>query len=80
MLTRKQIMLGCPNLIEVRDQLHCKALVGQPNGSLCDPKNCAALHIADLLINELREEIYSVLGGKDENAKGTAASSGGNES
>ena len=79
-LTPEQMALGCPNRVQVRGSYCCKALVDQPNGTACDPENCAALHIADLLVNDLRAEIYSALekmmpqGGEvSEDAEGTEA-------
>lgn len=76
--------LGCPNRVRARGSYYCKALVDQPNGWDCDPENCAALYIADLLVNDLRAEIYSVLekmtpeGGEvSEDAKGAEAAAEG---
>jgi hypothetical protein len=66
---------GCPNFIIIntgQTKGCCKALLGQPNDVECKPENCAALYIADLMLNELRAEI----GGKNhENHGGAAASS-----
>ena len=78
-MTAKQMAAGCPNRIRARHRYHCKGLVGQPNGTVCDPENCAALYMADLLVNELRAEIYEMLGGTHEHAKSTAASPGGDK-
>lgn len=80
MLTPEKIALGCPNRVRGRYRFHCKALLGQPNGTICDPENCAALHIADLLFNELKAEMYEILGGKDENATSTKAAAGADKS
>lgn len=79
-MTPQMMARGCPNRILGRHRYHCKGLVGQPNGTLCEPENCAALHIADLLVSELREEMFKILGGKDENATGTTATAGADES
>lgn len=75
----KTLRVGCPNRIIINTgetRSHCKALLGQPNGSLCKADNCAALHMADLLINELRAELYDVLKEKatNEHAESTKAS------
>jgi len=75
-LTTEQLALGCPNRVKQRHRFHCKALIGQPNGTLCSPDNCAAIHMADLMVNELRAEIYDMLGGGNENAGGTEAVAG----
>ena len=73
----KTMARGCPWRVDVRGFWHCKALTGQPNNPSCDVNNCAGLYIADLMFNELRAEL---LGGKNENATGTAASPGGDKS
>jgi len=57
-MDHETITKGCPWRVKARRRWHCKALVGQPNGSLCAKSNCAGLHIADLLIKELREELF----------------------
>ena len=56
-----KIMMGCPWRSTVRDSFVCKALIGQPNGSICKAENCAALYMADLLMNELKAEIEDTL-------------------
>lgn len=68
----RTLSTGCPNRILINTgevRVHCKALVGQPNGSLCTAENCAALHMADLLVNELRAEVMTILEGKVEEKK-----------
>ena len=60
----RTLRTGCPNRIIINTgeaRSHCKALIGQPNGSLCVRENCAAMYIAELLINELRSEVLSLL-------------------
>ena len=79
-MTPEMMARGCPNRTFCRNRYHCKGLIGQPNGTLCEPENCAALHIADLLVSELREEIFKILGGKDEHTTGAKASAGADES
>lgn len=79
-MEHKTIARGCPWRVTSRGQWHCKALMGQPNGSQCDESNCGGLHIADLLINEFREEVYKMLGGDHEDTASTASTAEGNES
>ena len=80
-MTPQMMARGCPNRVFARHRYHCKALIGQPNGTLCQPENCAALHIADLLVSELREEMFKILGGmEDENTTGAAAAAGADKS
>ena len=79
-MDHKTMVRGCPWRVMTRRRWRCKALIGQPNGALCDETNCGGLHIADLLLNEFKEEIYKVLGGRHENATSTAASAGGDKS
>lgn len=78
-MNHEMIARGCPWRIMIRHSWHCKALTGQPNGSCCAEMNCAGMHIADILINELRAEIYKILGEKNENATNTAASPRGDK-
>jgi len=54
----KTIARSCPWRVMTRRRWRCKALVNQPNGALCDETNCGGLHIAELLIKELREELF----------------------
>ncbi|MGD9158323.1 MAG: hypothetical protein PVG39_07965 [Desulfobacteraceae bacterium] len=42
---------GCPWGVVIRDEVHCKALVGQPNGSKCLGHKCAAIYMAELMLN-----------------------------
>ena len=79
-MNHKTMARGCPWRVMCRHRWHCKALLGQPNKSLCDESNCGGLHIADILISELREEIHKMLGDYHENATSTAASAGRDES
>jgi len=60
-MEHKTMARGCPWRVMGRHRWHCKALVGQPNGALCDGTNCGGLYIADLLINELRVELLDVI-------------------
>ncbi len=66
-MDHKTIARACPWKVALRGSWYCKALVDQPNGRHCREHNCAAWHIANLLINELR-------GGHNENATSTTAS------
>ena len=79
-MDHKTMARGCPWRVMGRLGWVCKALVGQPNGTSCDEKNCGGLHIANLMINEFREEIYKILGDSHENATGTTMSSRGDKS
>ncbi len=79
-MDHKTMARGCPWKVMGRRKWHCKALVGQPNGSHCDESNCGGLHIADLLISEFREEVYKILGGDHEDTASTASTAEGNES
>lgn len=56
----KEMAYGCPNRVVVRDKYACKALLGQPNKAECDPENCAAVYIADLMISELRADVENM--------------------
>ena len=56
-MNHKTIASGCPGRVMVRDSWCCKALLGQPSGDKCGADNCLGLHIADLLMNELRNDI-----------------------
>lgn len=76
-MDHKTMARGCPWRVMIRYEWGCRALLNCANDYRCSEMNCGALYIADLLINELRAEI---LGGSNENATSTAASSGGDES
>ncbi len=71
---------GCPWRVMARRKWVCKALVGQPNGNNCNKNNCGGLHIADLMLNEFREEMYKILGDSNGNATGITMSSRGDKS
>lgn len=60
-MEHKTIASSCPWKIMSRGDWHCKALTGQPNGSRCDKSNCACLHIAGLLVNDLRVELIGII-------------------
>lgn len=79
-MNHRMMARGCPWRVMHRFRWHCKSLNGQPNGSLCEETNCAGLHIADIMVNELRAEIYKILGENNENAASIAASAGGDQS
>ena len=82
----KDMAYGCPNRVAVRDGYCCKALLGQPNKAECDPENCASLYIADLMVNDLRAEMFAMFenlagqGGKNEDNESTTAFTGRNKS
>lgn len=53
-LTEK-IMTSCPWRKLARHDFICKALIGQPNGSMCKAENCAMLYMAGLLLDEIQK-------------------------
>lgn len=75
-MDHEMIARGCPWRILSRFDWVCKALLDQPHGCFCCAENCAPLHIADLLINDRREE---KIGGKNENHTGAEAAARGDE-
>jgi hypothetical protein len=74
-MNHKIIARGCPWRVMARNEWMCKALIGQPNCCQCHESNCAGLHIADLLLNE----ILAKLGGTNEDSASTKSASGRNE-
>jgi hypothetical protein len=78
MINFKTIRAGCPHRVVLntgKAQSHCRVLLGHPSGSRCKPENCAALYVADLLINELRAEVMTLLKGRKENVKNLGGNS-----
>jgi hypothetical protein len=66
-LTLKKIAIGCPWRVEMRGEWHCKPLIGQPNGSLCNVEsNCACIYMAELIANETMARVVKMMKGGEE--------------
>ena len=57
------IAKGCPWRTMSRGNWECKALIDTPggkypHGTYCADANCACLHIAKILVEELKEELF----------------------
>jgi len=57
-MDHKTMSRHCPWRVVLRESWYCKALVGQPNEAHCCESNCACLHIANILVQEVKEELF----------------------